>query len=148
MNKPAKTTIPACEQTCGDIVEKPITLPEACQLVGDWCKVSRLRKERDAGRLRTFRVGNRDLTKPSYVQGMIEKWDSQENQPDLQSEPTKPQTEKCEHGKSETGQSVSAQDALSARLRARTGCSKITLDKPSKPNEAEVIQLPSKSQMS
>lgn len=99
----------------------PITLAQAQEMVGGLVSIAFLRKERDAGRLHVFRVGNRDLTTPSAVRDMVKQWQDQQNPQDSKSEKTDTssktaQPELPEATKSETVQNGSGRELLSARL--------------------------------
>ncbi len=53
--------------------DDPVTLKEACELLGNRVKVATLRAEAQRGNLSIFRLGRRDFTTPADVRAMVRK---------------------------------------------------------------------------
>ena len=130
----------------------PITLAQAQKMIGGLYSIAFLRKERDAGRLHVFRVGNKDLTTPNAVMDMVEKWQDQENQHGSSNEKTgqsakTDQPQSPAPTKSKTATSASGRELLSARINQLQGQTKRfgSTSKADTSQTAQVIPMQQKS---
>lgn len=123
--------------------DDPVKLDDACRLFfhGILTK-SALRTEARNGNLEIIRIAGKDFVTRNGVKRMIEKCRKNESRQGSTSALTRTseQDDPAKHGLSETGQPLSAQDALRQRLSKPKANSANTSPKNSSPS-ATVVQL-------
>ncbi|WP_281801549.1 hypothetical protein [Methylocystis echinoides] len=118
-----------------------LRLGEAADLIG--VSIKTLRREATRGRLRTWRVGNKDFTSLDEIERMKDTCQQSKKESTSGSsrrESTK-DTKKRASGSSRTVEEISAQDALKAKLEKLTDASQTTSPRSGKSRGSNVIFL-------